>query len=201
MKNIIYISFLLIGYLSSGQNGILNDSILKPGIYLTIEQIVNNRPIPAPNLIFEKDTVHTMINWKNKDINIYHLKISWQQAEQTQKQGGILGFCDGKDIYLSSTFNRSDRNRSFYKVEKICHFLYYEGIDVIYINSRHAPFDHTRPYSQCIVDLSKKELNFNVNNSDFKKIISDKPKLLDGFKSEDNKSTVYKEYLQKYCYN
>jgi hypothetical protein len=199
MKSVIYISLLLISYLSNGQNGILNDSILKPGIYLTVDQIVNNRPIPAPNLIFEKDSVHTMVNWKNTDINIYHLKLSWQQAEQTTKQGGILGFCDGENIYLSSTFKKSDRGRSFYKAEKICHFLYYEGISLVYINSRPDPFDNSSHYSQSIVDLNKKELNIDVNNSKFKKIISDNPKLLDEFKNDDDKSTVYKEYLKNYC--
>jgi len=199
MKNIIYISVFLASYLSFGQSDILNDSILKPGIYLTVEQIANNRPIKFPNLIFEKDTVNTMANWKPKDLYVYHLKISWEQAAQTEKQGGILGFCDGKNIYLSSVFNKTASNRSFFKAEKICHFLYYEGTNALFVDSRRHPFDNSNHYTQSIVDLNKKELNIGVNNQKFKKIISDNPKLLEKFKNEDGKSNVYKEYLKNYC--
>ncbi|MCF6279840.1 MAG: hypothetical protein L3J14_05770 [Flavobacteriaceae bacterium] len=49
MQKILVLLFLTVN-IAVAQNETLNDSILKPGIYLSLESVINNQPVEYSNL-------------------------------------------------------------------------------------------------------------------------------------------------------
>ncbi|MBC2845013.1 hypothetical protein [Winogradskyella flava] len=193
MKKTIYFFAFLISNYCFGQSNILTDSILKPGIYLSVDHISNNHPIDLTNLKIKKDSVKYGTVGNTKYMTVYALDITKDEAKRI---GNILGFCDGKNIYLSPFSNSYSKGASFHKTEKIGHFLYFNGIKEV-----NMPQQNLFWLTDCqnLVDLNKKELVSNLTNGKLKKIISNNKELLNRFKKEKKKSTVYRKYLKEYC--
>jgi hypothetical protein len=191
MKKALFFLIIVLGYYSFGQNKIMTDSILKSGIYLTADDIANNLTVDLPNLKVIKHTIEygTTLNGL-KSMDAYSLDVS---KEQEEKIGSILGFSDGKDIYLSYFSPSYSRVASFYKVEKIGHFLYFEGIEEINLSNL-----NWRDSCQNLFDLNKRERISKLTNGKFKKIISDNDELLKKFEKERRKYLLYKKYLKEY---
>jgi hypothetical protein len=193
MRKTLYIFIFLISNYSFGQSKILTDSIQKPGIYLTIEHVSNNWPVGFPNLKIIKDSIKYGTVGNIKYMDAYSLDISKEQAE---KIGPILGFSDGKDIYLTPFSRSYSKGATFHKVEKICHFLYFDGIKEV-----NMPQQNLFWLTDCqnLLDLNKKERISNLTNGKIKRIISDNKELVKKFKKEKKKYSLYKKYLKEYC--
>ena len=198
MKHLLIIWIALFHLQCIGQSKIVQDSVLKPGLYFSVEDVIYNRPANIQNLSFDKDSIRVAKNWKRTSMDIYHLNITREQAVRTEKLGGIFGFCDGKNIYLSTTFKQSELGRSFFKAEIICDFINFEGVSTIYVNGRPDPFKQGG-YVQNVIDTKKGQFFDFLTKRTFKKVISEKPKLVESFKNQDDKSLHYRAYLQKYC--
>ena len=82
MKQIIIFLIFLSNSYSFSQNKILTDSTLKPGIYLTVENLVKNQPIEFENLNILKDSVEYGTLGNKKFMEAYRLDISKEQAKK-----------------------------------------------------------------------------------------------------------------------
>ena len=186
MKKATILLLLIICNYSFSQNT-LTDTKLKPGIYLTYESLLKNKPLKYENLIVKKEKAEK--NWQKKETYIlgFNLKMS---NEESDKLGAIIGFCDGENIYLTLSRDFYNNSALFYKVESIGHFLYYEGT---YRNNNYSLINTTN-----VIDIHTKKIYQNFTNGNLKKIISDKPELLTKFKKEKKKYTLYRKYLKKY---
>ncbi|MBT8244881.1 MAG: hypothetical protein HKP48_00720 [Winogradskyella sp.] len=171
-----------------------NTSNLKQGIYLTVEDLKNNKPTFFGDLKIKKDSIEYGAQRKGV-IDTYALDISEEQAEEF---GRIFGFNDGENVYLTPYKSKYPNAGNFHKVEIIGKFLYFEGIKEVNMPKQNL-FWLTK--CQNIFDLSRGKLFYNVTNGVFKKIISDKPELLKKFRKEKKKYLKYKEYLLKYTAN
>lgn len=186
MKKTTIFLFLIICNYSFSQNK-LTDSSLKPGIYLTYTNLFNNTPLEYDTLLVKKEKAEK--NWQKKDTYIlgYNLEIS---NEESDKLGTIIGFCDGKNMYLTVSRDFYNNAALFYKVEIVGYFLYSEGT--------YRSTDFRLVNSINVIDTNTKKIYQNFTNGNLKKIISDKPELLAKFKKEKNKYTLYKKYLKAY---
>jgi len=191
MKNII-ILFLAIVNISMAQNNILTDSILNPGLYVTVENLVTNRPIPYPKLSVIKLNAKVGNVFNKYSMETFKFKVS---KEESKKIGGILGFCDGENIYISNSPTAFSYYNNFYKARFVGNYLYFTSIGN---SSVPGQISSVSISVQNIIDLNEKKLIVGLWNGKFKKIIADNHELLEKFKNEKYKKSVYEEYLLEY---
>jgi len=184
------ILFILTINISFAQSKILTDSILKPGIYLTINNISKNQPIDYQSLKTKRDSVKYGTLGNIKYLESYSPNISSKEAKKFDK---IIGFCDGKNIYITSSPKNNPKRALFHKVEFIGHFLYYQGIELV--NRQNLMWYVT---NDNVVDLNKNELIKSLTYGKFEKIILSDSLLLNKFKKEKKQYLLYKEYLTEY---
>jgi len=187
MKRIIILLFLAKVSVITAQKDILTDSILKSGIYITVDNIVTNRPIPNSNLEIQKSYIKIGDLLNRYSMERYNLNIP---KKESKKMRTILGFCDGKNIYLAPEPTYSHL-KGFYKAKFVGNFIYFESIRL--------SISSGATYSVInIIDLKENTLLVDLQNAEMKKIMADNPELLEKFKKEKHKKSVYQKYLKEY---
>ena len=164
-----------------------------PGIYKTASQY--NAKSPSGDLQFTIDSVHRHIGlWalgKNY-VTFSRLQVSSRQAHGL---GHVFSFSDGQHDYVKVNRLRVFRVSRFAKAEPIGKYLYYH--DVAYYLDRRLPFLWAAyPTDRLIDKETGKHMNLSIHL--LKKLMVDKPELLQSFKNDKHKTNKLKEYLKAY---
>ena len=187
-------SDLLIGFKSFAQYPIVSDSIKKAGIYRTFEEFKNNNPSIVIDFIsstykIERDERKYGNIGNRKSIYAYGLNCDQRTSENI---GYIFGFCDGKKIYITSETQQFPNYMSFYEINYLNTFSYFDFVSTDYLNSISL-----ESLSCEVIDLKTGKFS-KLTKSFIKKIISDNSELSRKFEFQDEKSKHLKEYLIDY---
>lgn len=171
----------------------------KPGIYKTVKELNSGSPsLPLNYTTFEKKIRCGVYGLGHKYVTFNRIKLTHGQAVNL---GKVVAFSDGNDTYVKVNAFKMHRISNFAKTETIGNFLYYQ--DVAYGSSHGGKGGGlvwwVYPVQMLYNGYTGKRMELNGPN--LKKIIADKPELLNSFKNEKHKGAVLKDYLIRYYQN
>jgi hypothetical protein len=162
-----------------------------PGIYKTVTELKAGTPsMPLCYNVYEMKIRCGVWGLGKQSVAFSKLCINQRQAHELNK---IVAFSDSLNTYVKVNKIRVHKLSRFAKAEAIGNYLYYW--DVVY---------HTNNHGLWWIDPVQKLFNKDtgkrivLNRCNLRKIIADKPALLDSFKHEKHKGTRLKDYLMEY---
>ena len=192
-KKLILLLFVITSY-GYAQYPIINDSVKLSGLYRTFEEFRDNKPSIIINFInstykIERDERKYGNIGNRKSIYAYGLNCDQRTSENI---GFIFGFCDGKKIYITSETQQFSNYMSFYEINYLNRFSYFDFVSTNYAHS--ISFESLACEA---IDLKTGKFS-KLTKSFIKKIIIDNLELSRKFELQDEKSKHLKEYLIEY---
>jgi hypothetical protein len=191
MKTIIFISFFLTAFIAiHGQGQIINDSILKTGIYKSFEEFKCNKP----SVDFKYKTLESKMEYESKkEFTFYKIDIEKKSAKAI---GKVFGYCDGGTIFINEENPKLGPNTLFRKIEMYGKYSYFEDI----INTPIITGQTTMVVNSLVSKLLNNETGeiIILNQKKLKEIINDDVELLTRFENEPKKDENIKKYIREY---
>ena len=194
MNRILLMTFLLIRcFTSQSQPSIINDTILKTGIYKNFQEFKTNSPSIEFNYdILTKDEPYGFLGLSK--VAVYRIDIEKKKAVDI---GEVFGFCDGKHIYINDDDRMLNPKTNFRRIEYLGAYGYFES-------TFHSISNYTGQGITIMTYLDKKVIDTNtgrvsiLDKSTLRTIIADDKELLNEFNNASWKNKKLKDYLIKY---
>lgn len=204
-QSILTIFFTALTLFCFSQN-IVKDSILNIGFYANLHELTDNNPSkPFHYEISEREIYVAKSAFKNDKVKIYNLII---EKDSTKSIGDIIGFSDGKNIYLKTgatgTFANYKGNTfgiksNFLKIPQIGVYTYFSNIE----NMKYGGGGLAGSLSigntsiEYIINLKTTEM-VRLTNKIMKELLIDEPDLLKEFDADKNRKKNYEKYVVEY---
>lgn len=137
MKHFLTYLFSIIGLYSYAQN-IAKDTVLMPGFYKDIQELIDNNPSEPFDYEITKKNIGFFLPDKTE---LYNLSIS---KDSTKIIGDIIGFSDGLNIYLKTIrtgvfanfeSNKFNEKSNFIKIIDIGVYTFFYDLKKTYNNT------------------------------------------------------------------
>jgi hypothetical protein len=169
-----------------------NENHLKSGFYKDFDDLKYNNPSGEFNY---RLTAHSR-KYNGSELASYNLVISRREAKSI---GRILGFSDGKNIYINQRIPLLHPGTEFVKVEFMDRYYYFEDLQQFIIPNGLSTITIPR-IEQKIMDMNTGEV-IVLSNGNLREIIADNPQLIDEFNNDPKRSRKLKDYLKEYLKN
>lgn len=166
-----------------------NEKNLAQGFYRNFEELKYNNP----SVKFNYPITEKTRKYNGHTISTYRVNIDKRAAKQT---GKVLGFSNGKDLYLNENISLLSSSTDFIKAEFIGKYYYFEVARLIPVSSG-TTMVLVPKVEQKIMDMNTGEVTI-LNKKTLQAIIADDGQLLSEFKSSSDKNQNLKEFLMRY---
>lgn len=177
---------LLLLFSISGIGQDLQSFELKPGVYKTVYDVMDNNPMQYDKLEVLKHKQGEKDKARHYNIPTFRLDLT---EEESDELGHIFGFSDGKYLYLHNSRPTYNGSTWFYKAETIDPFIYYETVD---------SGEYGLIIKKCVIDRGKRKFYRKFLNNQMRKVLSDKPGLKEKFNKQKQKWDHFRDYLIEY---
>jgi len=210
-----FLTFLLLFLVSVGFSQ--NSENLKPGIYKSYEEFINNQPSLAleytitENIVYCEKNLYPGQRKASKQMPMvrvgeYSLKVT---KSEKKKIGPVIGFSDGVDVYFSDGSVIINKDAVFLKAEFIgdSHYFFLNWTEIIVDREGSAPNPITGQggvsrIDHCVLNAkvvsSKTCKGIILNEYEVEKIVEDDFALIVKFKSDPNREFFLKQYVEEY---
>lgn len=205
MKKILFVMILITTTtVIKSQKLIINDTVLKAGIYRTFEEFKYNNPsVELNHKVTTTKRGYGFMNAAGK-VTYYRIEVYRKDAKLI---GNVFGFCDGENVYINEHSPKIEPSVGFSKIEYFGKYCYYEGViystvTTEWSNSAVNP-SKTVSYgslAEKIIDIYSGEV-ITLNDKKLREIIADDPELLKEFNKDSNKKKSLKDYIIRYMEN
>jgi hypothetical protein len=169
-------------YLQNGNN-------LRAGIYRSFEELKYNNP----SVEFTYGITAKSRKVNQEQLDFYRMDIDKRKARDV---GKVIGFSDGKDLYINGNSPSLRPAVEFVKAEILDRYYYFQDIETIIIPSGTTVVTAPR-LVQKIMDMNTGKIT-TLNNQNLKELMADNPPLVNEFDKETHKNRKLKEYLIRY---
>jgi hypothetical protein len=166
-----------------------NSNNLKPGIYRSFEELKYNNP--SVEFSYRITSRSRKIN--QDQVNFYSIDIDKRKAKEA---GKVIGFSDGKEVYISRNSQSLRPGTEFVKAEILDRYYYFQDIETIIVPSGTTVVSVPK-LVQKIMDMNTGKIT-TLNIQNLKELMADNPGLIAGFDRETQKNRKLKEYLIRY---
>lgn len=198
MKKFLFVMiFITTTIVIKSQNLIINDTVLKAGIYRTFEEFKYNNP--SVELNHKVTTIKRGYGFMNAagKVTYYRIEVYRKDAKLI---GNVFGFCDGENVYINEHSPKIEPSVGFSKIIYFGKYCYYEGVSS---SGRSMPNGATVSYqslAEKIIDIHSGEV-ITLDDKNLREIIADDPELLKEFNKDSNKNKSLKDYIIRYMEN
>jgi hypothetical protein len=194
MKRIILTTISIMScFLLKSQNLIINDSILKVGIYRDFNEFKYNNP--SIKFDYQISTIEHGYGFLNSSgtVTFYRISIDKKAGKAI---GNIFGFCDGKNVYINENLPRLGPKAGFSKIEYFGLYCYFESI--FYQTAYNGTNSYTTSsLAENVINMSNGEV-IRLTKKTLKELIANDEELLTEFNNESQKNKKLKDYIIKY---
>jgi hypothetical protein len=177
----------------------VKEGTLEPGFYRDYNELLDNAPsVPLQDLNFTSKKAWVM---SGGPLIVQRFDI---EKERAKGMGPILGFSDGRYIYLNIGQNEFSRPFVFKPKTKFARmtiydrFIYYERMGVTYSSNGQGGVSRWTYKERRVIDLETGE-EYTLTRRKLRKILAHEPVLLEQFEEESRKGKKLKDYLEKYA--
>lgn len=166
-----------------------NENHLVQGFYRNFEELKYNNPSVKFNYTINEKTR----KYDGYSIAAYRVNIDRRDAKQA---GKVIGFSDGKNLYLNESNSSLSSSTDFFKAEFIGKYYFFENVRLISVSTGTTVVTVPK-IEQKIMDMNTGEVTI-LNMKTLQAMIADDEQLLSEFQSSSNKRQSLKEFLVRY---